>query len=67
VNRSAVGSPVPVPVTGIRGETVTDVSQRLLVHHGGLRGLLRLDIAELPCIRGRDDAEAVRLKAALGG
>jgi hypothetical protein len=33
----------------------------------GPRGLLRLDIAELPCIRGRDDAEAVRLKAALGG
>jgi hypothetical protein len=27
---------------GIRGETVTDVSQRLLAQHGGLRGLFRL-------------------------
>ncbi|HLM21821.1 MAG TPA: hypothetical protein VK390_09885 [Propionibacteriaceae bacterium] len=33
--------------TGIRGEKVTDVSQRLLVQYGGLRGLWRLDVAEL--------------------
>jgi hypothetical protein len=49
-------------LAGIRGETVTDVSQRLLAHHGGLRGLFRLDVAELaqtnlllsqqPAIRG---------------
>ena len=32
---------------GIRGETVTDVSQRLLAHHGGLRGLFRMDKAVL--------------------
>jgi hypothetical protein len=31
----------------MKGETVTDVSQRLLAQHGGLRGLFRLDIAEL--------------------
>jgi DNA repair protein RadC len=51
--------------TGIRGETVTDVSQRLLAHHGGLRGLYRLDVAELARIRGLGDAKAVRVKAAL--
>ncbi len=51
--------------TGIVGETVTDVSQRLLAQHGGLRGLFRLDIAELSRIRGLGDAKAVRLKAAL--
>ena len=50
---------------GIRGETVTDVSQRLLAHHGGLRGLFRLDVAELARVRGIGDAKAVRVKAAL--
>ena len=51
--------------TGIVGETVTDVSQRLLAQHGGLRGLFRMDVAELARIRGLGDAKAVRLKAAL--
>ena len=51
--------------TGIRGETVTDVSQRLLAQHGGLRGLFRMDLVELSRIRGLGDAKAVRLKAAL--
>jgi DNA repair protein RadC len=51
--------------TGIRGETVTDVAQRLLAHHGGLRGLVRLDVAELARVRGLGDAKAVRVKAAL--
>ena len=51
--------------TGMKGETVTDFSQRLLAQHGGLRGLFRLDIAELSRIRGLGDAKAVRLKAAL--
>jgi DNA repair protein RadC len=50
---------------GVRGETVTDVAQRLLVHHGGLQGLLRLDVAELARARGPSDAKAVRVKAAL--
>jgi hypothetical protein len=58
-----------IPIMGIRGETITDVAQRLLAHHGGLRGLFRLDVAELARIRGLSDAKAVRLKAApeLGG
>ena len=44
---------------------MTDVSQRLLAHHGGLRGLFRLDVAELARVRGLGDAKAVRVKAAL--
>jgi DNA repair protein RadC len=51
--------------TGIVGETVTDVAQRLVAEHGGLRGLLRMETAELARIRGIGDAKAVRLKAAL--
>ncbi|MFN8675235.1 MAG: DNA repair protein RadC [Thermomicrobiales bacterium] len=51
--------------TGIVGETVTDLSQRLLAEHGGLRGLFRLEVSELAAIRGLGDAKAVRLKAAL--
>lgn len=51
--------------TGLVGETVTDLSQRLLAQHGGLRGLFRLEISELAAIRGLGDAKAVRLKAAL--
>ena len=47
------------------GETVTDLSQRLLAEYGGLRGLFRLEISELAAIRGLGDAKAVRLKAAL--
>ena len=30
--------------SGIVGETVTNVSQPLLAHHGGLRGLVRLEV-----------------------
>ena len=33
--------------TGTVGETVTDLSQRLLAQYGGLRGLFRLDLIEL--------------------
>ena len=51
--------------TGMVGETVTDMSQRLLAQHGGLRGLFQMDVAELARIRGLGDAKAVRLKAAL--
>lgn len=51
--------------TGIVGETVTDLSQRLLAENGGLRGLFRLEVSELAAIRGLGDAKAVRLKAAL--
>jgi DNA repair protein RadC len=50
---------------GVRRETVTDVAQWLLAHHGGLQGLLRLDVADLARVRGLGDAKAVRVKAAL--
>src|SRR5215212_7969766 len=50
---------------GNRGEAVTDFSQRLLADYGGLRGLLRLDVAELVRVKGLGDAKAVRLQAAL--
>jgi DNA repair protein RadC len=52
-------------IRGTVGQTVTDLSQQLLADHGGLRGLLQLDVAELARIRGLGDAKAVRLQAAL--
>jgi hypothetical protein len=52
-------------VWAVWGETVTDLSQLLLAHHGVLRGLFRMDIAELARLRGLGDAKSVRLKAAL--
>ncbi len=51
--------------TGLAGETVTAVAQRLLADHGGLRGLMKLEVAELERIRGLGEAKAVKLKAAL--
>lgn len=51
--------------TGTIGEGVTDLSQRLLTEQGGLRGLYRMDLAELARVRGVGDAKSVRLKAAL--
>jgi len=44
---------------------VTDLAQRILAEHGGLRGLMQLDVAELERIKGLGEAKAVRLKAAL--
>jgi hypothetical protein len=38
-------------LTGIVGETVTDLSQWLLAEHGGLRGLFQMDVAELSRMR----------------
>jgi DNA repair protein RadC len=52
-------------LTGSVGETVTDLSQRLLAQHGGLRGLFSMDITELARLRGLGDAKSVRLIAAL--
>jgi DNA repair protein RadC len=51
--------------TGIVGEGVAEVAQRLIAQHGGLRGLYQMDVMELIRIRGLGDAKAVRLKAAL--
>jgi DNA repair protein RadC len=51
--------------TGIKGESVTTMSQRMLRDHGGLSGLIRLDFVELAKIKGLGDAKAAKLKAAL--
>jgi DNA repair protein RadC len=51
--------------TGLPGEPVTEVAQRLLRDHGGLQGLLKLDVVELSRIKGVGEAKAAKLKAAL--
>lgn len=51
--------------TGIKGESVTAIAQRLLTSHGGLSGLMRLDYAELARERGVGEAKAAKVKAAL--
>jgi DNA repair protein RadC len=43
---------------------VTDVAQRLLVHRGGLRGLYRLEVAELARVRDPGAARTVGVKTA---
>ena len=51
--------------TGLPGETVVDVAQRLLVTHGGLLGLSRVDYADLCKERGLGEVKAAKLKAAV--
>jgi DNA repair protein RadC len=51
--------------TGVQGEPVTALAQRLLVEHGGLLGLMKLDATELAAIHGLGPAKAAKLKAAL--
>lgn len=50
--------------TGIKGEPVTSVAQRLLHQHGGLTGLMRMDFAELAKVKGIGESKAARVKAA---
>lgn len=51
--------------TGIKGEPVTSIAQRMLSTHGGLAGLLRMDFVEMAQIRGVGNAKAAKVKAAL--
>jgi DNA repair protein RadC len=51
--------------TGVRGETVVDVAQRLLTEFGGLVGLVRADLADLQRAHGLGEAKAAKLKATL--
>lgn len=51
--------------TGVRGETVIDVAQRLLREFDGLGGLLRADLSELERAHGLGTAKAAKLKASL--
>jgi DNA repair protein RadC len=49
--------------TGLPGETVVDVAQRLLVNHGGLLGLSRADYGDLCKERGLGEVKAAKLQA----
>lgn len=49
--------------TGVPGETVTDVAQRLLATYGGLLGLSRADYGALCRERGLGEAKAAQLLA----
>jgi DNA repair protein RadC len=50
--------------TGIKGESVTSMAQRLLTHHGGLTGLMRMDLVELAKVKGIGESKAAKVKAA---
>lgn len=51
--------------TGVTGEPVTALAQRLLSEHGGFLGLMKMDVLELEGIRGLGPAKAAKLKAVL--
>ncbi len=51
--------------TGLPGETVVDVAQRLLATHGGLLGLSRVEYTDLCKERGLGEVKAAKLKAAV--
>jgi DNA repair protein RadC len=51
--------------TGIVGESVVPLSQRLLGEYGGFLGLMKLDLTELERIHGLGPAKAAKLKATL--
>ena len=50
--------------TGMRGETVTTMADRLLSQHGGLPGLMRMDLIELARVKGVGESKAAKVKAA---
>jgi DNA repair protein RadC len=50
---------------GTRGESVVDLSTRLIHEHGGLVGLARISFPELCDVHGLGEAKACQLKAAL--
>jgi DNA repair protein RadC len=51
--------------TGMKGETVIDLANRLLVDHDGLAGLVRADFEGLCRTRGLGEAKAAKLQATL--
>ena len=51
--------------TGIKGESVLPLSQRVLAENGGLSGLMRMEHTDIAAIRGIGNAKAAKLKAAL--
>ena len=51
--------------TGVGGENVVRLSERLLASFGGLSGLARASVTELQSVKGIGPAKAVEVKAAL--
>jgi DNA repair protein RadC len=51
--------------TGAKGLPVTTLADQLLAEHGGLRGLMKLDVAELSSVHGLGPAKVAKLAAAL--
>jgi DNA repair protein RadC len=51
--------------TGVGGENVVRLSERVLAHFGSLPGLARASITELQQVKGIGPAKAVEIKAAL--
>ncbi len=51
--------------TGIKGENVLNLSNRLLMSYGGILGLSRVEFSELAAVRGLGPAKASQLQAAL--
>jgi len=51
--------------TGVRGESVVSMSQRLLREFHSLTGLLRADLVQITEVRGIGPAGAAKIKAAL--
>jgi DNA repair protein RadC len=52
--------------TGVRGESAEQVAQRLLLHYGGLPGLLQAEVRELTLQQGVGPVRAAALVAACG-
>lgn len=51
--------------TGVPGESVMDVAERLLREHGGFTGLMTLSAEELARVHGLGPAKATKLKASM--
>lgn len=51
--------------TGMKGEPVTMMAQRLLHTAGGLTGLTRMDFHEMAGVKGVGESKAARIKAAI--
>ncbi|HWV34615.1 MAG TPA: DNA repair protein RadC, partial [Thermomicrobiales bacterium] len=50
--------------TGMRGEPVTMMAQRLLHEAGGLAGLTRMDLIQISRVKGVGESKAAKIKAA---
>lgn len=51
--------------TGLKGESVIELAQRLLRDHGGFPGLMRMEAGQLAAVHGLGEAKAAKLKASM--